>query len=131
MKFLKSVLSRFNRYMTYMGRVKAREVLLRSSDRLLEDVGISRELLEIGVKAWPWHQPEWSLPSLNFNQSDEATAVIVLQNHSDMDDATAMRELQRYSDKELHDLGISRSAIPEAVIFGRDGIDNDSDRKVA
>ena len=35
-------------------RRRARRVLLAKSDRLLADLGFSRELLEEGVKAWPW-----------------------------------------------------------------------------
>ena len=31
-----------------------REELLTKDDRLLADIGISRELLEEGVGAWPW-----------------------------------------------------------------------------
>lgn len=42
-----------------------------------------------------------------------------------------MRELQNYSDKVRHDLGFSKSAIPEAEYFNRDGIDNRGERKVA
>ena len=46
--------------------------------------------------------------------------------------ADAMRELQTYSDKELHDLGISRGSVVDAVVSGRDGIENNhSERQVA
>lgn len=115
MKYLNNVLPRFNRYMTEMGRARAREALLRSSDRMLEDAGFSRELLELGVEAWPW-QMSASLPPLDYSQIDSATAT---------------RELENYSDKELHDLGISKSVIPEPVNFDRDGINNKGERKVA
>ena len=116
MKILDNLLRGFNSYMTHLGRARAREVLLRSSDRMLEDAGFSRELLESGVKAWPWHTPELALTPLDFEQ---------------VGNVAAMRELQTYSDKDLHDLGISRGSIPEAVMFGREGIDNNSERKVA
>ncbi len=36
------------------GRRRARRTLLAKSDRLLADMGFSRELLEQGVDAWPW-----------------------------------------------------------------------------
>ena len=36
------------------GLRRARRELLASSDRQLSDIGFSRELLEQGVKAWPW-----------------------------------------------------------------------------
>lgn len=35
-------------------RRRARRTLLRMNDRLLADMGVSRERLEQGVKAWPW-----------------------------------------------------------------------------
>ena len=116
MKILDNLLHGFNSYMKYMGRARAREALLRSSDRMLEDAGFSRELLESGVKAWPWHMPALALSPLDFKQDRNVAAI---------------RELQTYSDKELNDLAISRNSIREAVMFGRDGIDNNSERKVA
>jgi uncharacterized protein YjiS (DUF1127 family) len=36
------------------GRARACNSLLTLNDRLLEDIGISRELLQQGVSAWPW-----------------------------------------------------------------------------
>ncbi len=116
MKIIDNFVRGFNSYTTYLGRARVREVLLRSSDRMLEDAGFSRELLESGVKAWPWHKPEVALTPLDFKQ---------------VGDVAAMRELQNYSDTELHDLGMSRATIPEAVMLGRDGIDNNKERKVA
>lgn len=40
---------------TYMKRVALRHHLLGLDDVLLEDIGVSRELLAQGVKAYPWH----------------------------------------------------------------------------
>ncbi len=36
------------------GRVRARNSLLELNDRLLEDISVSRELLNQGISAWPW-----------------------------------------------------------------------------
>lgn len=116
MTILNNLVRSFNSYKTYMGRTKARKVLLKSSDRMLEDAGFSRDLLESGVKAWPWHAPVVSLVPLKFKQTGNVEAI---------------RELHTYSDKELNDLGISRGSIPHVVMFGRDDIDNKSGRKVA
>ena len=116
MKILDNLIRSVNSYMKYLGRARAREALLRSSDRMLEDAGFSRELLESGVKAWPWHRPAPALTPLDFKQ---------------VGNVAAMRELRTYSDNDLNDLGISRNSIREAVMFGRDGIDNNSERKVA
>ena len=51
---VKKIASRYNSYMTTMARARTLEVLLNSSDRLLDDAGFSRDLLEQGVAAWPW-----------------------------------------------------------------------------
>ena len=116
MKIFDNLSHGFNSYMTYLGRARVRDVLLRSSDRMLEDAGFSRELLESGVKAWPWHMPALELSPLDFEH---------------VGNVAAMREPQAYSDKDLRDLGISRGSNPEAVIFDREDIDNNSERKVA
>ena len=51
---LKAMSERYNRYMTYVGRKRACDALLLSSDRMLKDAGFSRELLQQGAEAWPW-----------------------------------------------------------------------------
>lgn len=50
-----------NRIITAIGhrlerneRIRTRRELLDRSNRILEDIGISRALLEDGVHAWPW-----------------------------------------------------------------------------
>lgn len=111
MKIVKKMLHGFNRYITYTSRSRVRAELLRSSDRMLEDSGFSRELLESGVAAWPWHAPAETV--------------------GPVDNITAMRELQSYNDRDLNDPGISRRAIPESVVFGREGIEWNNERKVA
>lgn len=116
MKIFDNLLHGFNSYMTFLGRSRVRDVLLRSSDRMLDDAGFSRELLESGVKAWPWHKPALPLTPLDFKHVGNVAAI---------------RELQTYSDEDLHDLGNSRGSISEAVMLGREGSDNDSERKVA
>jgi len=47
-------LETINRGLIYLAKDRARRELLMQSDRFLEDVGMSRELLEAGVHAWPW-----------------------------------------------------------------------------
>jgi len=115
---LKKLTDRYNRYMTMLGRRRAREVLLKSSDRLLKDAGFSRELLEQGVDAWPWAASDarQDLPPLKFD--DEAAQ-------------KAIRELQSYKDSELHDLGITRGRIRDAVYNGREGFESDVDKRAA
>ncbi len=50
-----------NRIITAIGnrlerneRIRTRRELLNRSNRFLEDIGISRALLEDGVNTWPW-----------------------------------------------------------------------------
>jgi len=98
----------FDSYMTRQGRIRAHKVLIGQSDWVLDDLGISRELLKGGVKNWPWKNAE-NQPSV-IETSKESRRKI---------EARAIRELNSYSDKELHDLGINRGSIVEAVRNGR------------
>lgn len=41
-------------WIEWIERARTRNALLALSDRNLADAGFSRELLEKGVKAWPW-----------------------------------------------------------------------------
>jgi len=118
LQIIEKVSERYNRYMTGLARHRTREVLLRTSDRMLEDAGFSRELLEKGVSAWPW-----TVESVN----DLPTPI----NHTKQCTQHAIKELEAYSDRELHDLGITRGTINHAVRQGRNGIDHDDRRKVA
>ena len=94
---------------TYLIRRRDRNLLLRQSDRTLADIRVSRELLELGVKAWPW-QVASDQEAAPFRMNLEGVA-------------TAVKELEAYSDSDLSDLGISRGAIVESVLFGRPGIE--------
>ncbi|MFK7993055.1 MAG: hypothetical protein AB8B87_02895 [Granulosicoccus sp.] len=109
---------KYVRYMTYLGRKRAREVLLNSNDRMLEDAGFSRALLEEGVGAWPWLTSE----------KDQSLEPIDFANPATL---KAIEELQSYNDAELNDLGITRGTIVQAVLNGREGMDGSADRKAA
>ena len=118
LKTLKTMAERYNRYMTFIARKRTCEILLNSSDRMLEDGGFSRELLQKGVSAWPWlaADGDQNMQAIKF---DSATT------------RKAIHELQTYSDNELHDLGITRGTIKETVQHGRIGIDGDNQRIAA
>ena len=79
---LKTMAIRYNRYMTLVGRTRACEVLLASSDRMLDDAGFSRKLLEQGVEAWPWRasDAEQKLPALNLDALPKRNANKILQS---------------------------------------------------
>lgn len=114
----KKLADRYNGYMINLGKKRALEVLLNTSDRMLEDAGFSRELLEQGVKAWPWklQHDEQQLEPLGFEELANERAV---------------GELETLSERELHDLGIARGSIKEAVQNGRRNIERHDERKVA
>ena len=115
---IKNVATRYNSYMTHVGRKRALEFLLNSSDRVLEDAGFSRELLEKGVRAWPW-------------RNEQAEAELQPVMFDELAKQKAIEELRAYNEKELHDLGITHDSIEDVVQHGRPGIEREDQRKVA
>ncbi|MFK7855232.1 MAG: DUF1127 domain-containing protein [Granulosicoccus sp.] len=112
--FIKKIGSGYIDYMIRRGRSQARHVLMAKSDAILEDLGISRELLESGVSAWPWTEGvEQFEPVLVSHKVEPSRRQQML----------AIRELQALSDRELHDIGVGRGSIAEMVRFGRPDID--------
>ncbi len=110
-------MSLISKVRTWIERSRLRQDLLRLDARLLADAGFSRELVEAGVRAWPWRAPEEpaaGLGSLRFGRK-----------LTDADYRAAIAELESYSDADLLDLGLSRGAIPEAVRNGRPGFPED------
>jgi len=99
---------------SWIERSRLRHDLLRLDARLLADAGFSRELVEAGVRAWPWRAPEEPAGSLHFGRPA-----------TEADYRAAIAELESYSDTDLLDLGLSRGAIPEAVRNGRPGFPED------
>jgi uncharacterized protein YjiS (DUF1127 family) len=55
--FLRRIINAFER----SAETRARDYLLSLSDRHLDDMGLSRELIKQGPDAWPWHKAEDSL----------------------------------------------------------------------
>ena len=101
------------------GKVRARQELLRMSNRQLEDFGFSKTLLLDGVKAWPWRT--------DADYGDEmqagfaAAAAKPEQNRRVVNQA--INELSAYSDRELAELGVTRHGIEEAVRYGRPAVE--------
>ena len=117
-KAIRKVARGYERYMTYKGRVLAREQLLRYDDRMLADSGFSRELLEKGVSGWPWRTETEQPGSLS------ADTLLMSQRQ-------AITDLKTLSDAELKDIGITRNTIEQAVMSGREGTFSDRELKVA
>ena len=97
-------------FSTYLTRRRDRNLLLRQTDRTLADIHVSRELLDLGVKAWPWTVA-----------ADDSSGKPFRLSPANL--STAVQELEAYSDVELVDLGITRGGIVESVLFGRPGIE--------
>ena len=106
--------TRYTEYMTHQGRYQARRVLLSQSNAVLEDLGISRHLLESGINAWPWQTTV---------EQPAPVAVTPSYRYSRREQNRAIRELRALSDKELRDIGVSRGSIVDVVKNGRPGLD--------
>ena len=116
---LKKCMTGYERYVTQVSRERAREILLRSDDRMLADAGFSRSLLEEGVAAWPWRSDavnEAGLPPIQLD----------LVTHEQ-----AIRTLTRSSQPELGVLDDSHSLVADVVENRRSVIDQTDRRKVA
>ncbi len=105
-------MSLFANLKTWLERSRLRQDLLRRDDRVLADIGVSRALLEGGVRAWPWQPPADAL---------DGAGPYRLRRPGGAGFARAVAELQALSDAELRDLGLTRGGIEEAVLHGRPG----------
>lgn len=101
--------NRLNKYLQNHALEKTRAQLLSLSNRQLEDVGVSRHLLEKGVAQWPWREAD----------TQNLAAQPARMSAKDID--KAIRELSRMSDKDLRDIGIDRGTIRESVVNGVSG----------
>ena len=99
------MLNKMKNYLQNHALRKTRVQLLTMSDRQLDDCGISRELLQQGISAWPWREDETTLAA----QPGKMKASDI--NH-------AIRELSSMSDKDLRDIGIDRGSIRHSVVHG-------------
>lgn len=115
---LKSIATRYNGYMTYVGRKRACEVLLKSNDRLLEDAGFSRELLEKGANAWPWQVTD---------PAPELKAVIF----DKLPIGSTVSKPESCNEQSAHDPAITAGIITEPVVNARESHEREEERKVA
>jgi len=112
-KQIASIGKAFENYMIVRGRSEARRILLSQGDQTLEDIGIDRHELVGGVKNWPWD------------------GSVTKQANQLREQSRAITELDRYSDRELHDIGINRGMIADAVVNGRANIEQRASAKPA
>ena len=50
-----SIKKKFNNFLNHYATVKTRQLLLTLDDQMLEQAGISGDLVRKGVTHWPWH----------------------------------------------------------------------------
>jgi len=80
---------------------QTRVQLMGLSDGQLEDIGISRYLLERGLSEWPWRE------DAVIDQPAKMTTAEINK---------AVRELSAMTDQELRDVGVNRGSIRQAVL---------------
>jgi uncharacterized protein YjiS (DUF1127 family) len=102
---------------SWLERSRLRQELLRREDRVLADIGVSRTLLEAGLRAWPWLAP--TEPRVQFGRFAPSREV------TRADYARAVAELEASTDADLRDLGLTRGSIADAVLHGRPGFPED------
>lgn len=116
-----SLVNVYRRFETRRTLAQARYELLDHSDRQLADIGVSRELLQQGVQAWPWR-----VAADGTGQPLPEPVQSHRLSRREIDHAVA--ELNAYSDAELDELDLRRSEIRHAVRYGRPGYPNDLSR---
>ena len=122
MSMMKSIIHVINDAMMQAARERVRSELLRRSDRQLEDIGVSRELLQRGARAWPWRVSGVGGAALAAAGQEQS---ITVESLSETEIARAIAELNQYTDSELHELNLTRRDIPHAVRHGRPDHPND------
>ena len=96
-----------------LARARTRGELLRRSDRALADAGLSRELLLVGTRAWPWRVD---------HAADDARDAALLATRR-----RAAAAPHAMDDRDPADLALVRADIPRAVIEGRPGTETERD----
>lgn len=82
-------------------RKQTRAYLLSLSDRFLDDMGLSRELIKQGPEAWPWRKPEEALGS-----ADMFTTPRTRKTESDAQSANqdlGQRDIEQTAQINCHD----------------------------
>ncbi len=94
----------------YLTRERIRRSLLSRSDHALDDIGVSRELLERGAGLWPW-------------RSDGEAATVSVASVARLTNRLrlrrAFRELEERRDREAAIAGTAHERIADAMRRGR------------
>ena len=106
------------------GRDRARNSLLMLNDHLLQDLGISRDLLLKGNTAWPW-RVDSVVEAPSAVKEQRIINVYSMASEKEAEILRAINELKTYSDRQLADIGIARNDIEFVVRNGRPKLDED------
>lgn len=112
-QFLNKAVSGISAALERNARERARHELLRLDPRLVQDAGLSRELLHEGVGSWPWR----------LKDEEEMLEAARRARVDAKAEKRAIRELYAMTDRELADLAIRRGDIKRVVREGRGGVD--------
>lgn len=112
-QFLNKAVSGISAALERNARERARHELLRLDPRLVQDAGLSRELLHEGVGSWPWR----------LKDEEEMLEAARRARVDTKAEKRAIRELYAMTDRELADLAIRRGDIKRVVREGRGGVD--------
>jgi uncharacterized protein YjiS (DUF1127 family) len=102
----KRIMHAFTESLERSAQARTREYLLGLSDRHLDDMGLSRELLKQGPSAWPWRKSEdpliasWSPAAMHEPNTDsDAQAANVDRRRPGMEQAALLN--RRNTDTKL------------------------------
>lgn len=100
MSTMSRVLQSLENFFESIALARVQSTLLSMGREWVEAQGYSYEMLRAGVHKWPWREtPEAIAEQKEIKQ--------------------AITELSSFSDRELHELGINRNGIENAVRYGR------------
>lgn len=110
MNMINTIKNTFANASQYTSKARSRRQLLDLSDRQLADFGISRELLEEGVSAWPWRVENETVVS----RRSHVEGIALEPSMADATIGQAARELGGYSDRKSVQLGIHLASMSAA-----------------
>ena len=100
MNTMSKVLKSMEGFFESIARARVQSTLLSMGRDRVEKYGYSYDMLRAGVSEWPWRATPEAVA--------EAKEV-----------KRAISELNNFSNRELHELGINRNGIENAVRYGR------------
>jgi hypothetical protein len=73
----KLITSKIGNYLNHYSVYKTRELMLQMDDEILQQAGISRQLLQRGTDYWPWQITEDAQPQAAVQSAPRAVSPVV------------------------------------------------------